>query len=140
MTPPSSTESLFLGGAGVRGLQIQDRFIKFTAIGVYLAEEAIPSLSPKWKSKTPEELNNDVDFFMDIVTENCVEYLKAKDMYTDAEAKAVERFIEIFKNEMFPPASSILLTLSPTGSLTVGFSKDTFISTDVGGTATIGGL
>ncbi|MCL7046833.1 hypothetical protein MKW94_011914 [Papaver nudicaule] len=48
-------------------------------------------------------------------------------MYTDAEAKAVERFIEIFKNEMFPPASSILFTLSPTGSLTVGFSKDTSI-------------
>ncbi|KAI3942167.1 hypothetical protein MKW98_003766 [Papaver atlanticum] len=152
MTPPSSTESLFLGGAGVRGLQIQDRFIKFTAIGVYLAEEAIPSLSPKWKSKTPEELTDDVEFFMDIVTgpfekfvkitmilpltgdqyaekvtENCIEYLKSKDMYTDAEAKAVERFIEIFKNEMFPPASSILFTLSPTGSLTVGFSKDTSI-------------
>lgn len=54
----------------MRGLQIQDRFIKFTAIGVYLAEEAIPSLSPKWKSKSPEELNDDVEFFMDIVTGN----------------------------------------------------------------------
>ncbi|OVA03565.1 Chalcone isomerase [Macleaya cordata] len=148
--PPGSTNTLFLGGAGVRGLQIQDKFIKFTAIGVYLGEESIPSLaSNKWNSKTADELKDDLDFFMDIVTgpfekftritmilpltgnqyaekvmENCVAYLKAKDTYTEAEAKAVEKFIEIFKDQTFPPASSILFTLSTLGNLTIGFSKD----------------
>ncbi|KAK9283637.1 hypothetical protein L1049_011887 [Liquidambar formosana] len=58
------------------------------------------------------------------VTENCVAYWKAVGTYTDAEAKAVEKFIEVFKEEIFPPGSSILFTQSPLGSLTIGFSKD----------------
>ncbi|GAV77263.1 Chalcone domain-containing protein [Cephalotus follicularis] len=147
--PPGSTKTLFLGGAGERGLEIQGKFIKFTAIGVYLEGDAVASLAVKWKGKSKEELTDSVEFFRDIVTgpfekftqvttilpltgqqysekvsENCVAFWKSVGIYTDAEAKAIEKFIEVFKEETFPPGSSILFTQSPNGALTIAFSKD----------------
>ncbi|PSR93061.1 Chalcone--flavonone isomerase [Actinidia chinensis var. chinensis] len=147
--PPGTAKPFFLGGAGERGLEIEGRFIKFTAIGVYLEESAVPSLAVKWKGKSAEELTESVEFFRDIVsgpfekftqvtmilpltgkqysekvTENCVAFWKAVGIHTDAEAKAVEKFIEVFKDETFPPGASILFTQSPLGSLTISFSKD----------------
>jgi chalcone isomerase len=147
--PPGTTNSFFLGGAGERGLEIEGKFIKFTAIGVYLEVSAVESLAVKWKGKSAEELTESVEFFRDIVSgpfekftqvtmilpltgkqysekvaENCVAYWKAVGTYTDAEAKAVEKFLEVFKDETFPPGASILFTQSPLGLLTIGFSKD----------------
>ncbi|VVB05735.1 unnamed protein product [Arabis nemorensis] len=146
---PASSNPLFLGGAGVRGLDIHGKFIVFTVIGVYLDANAVPSLSVKWKGKTAEELTESVPFFREIVTggfekfirvtmklpltgqqysekvtENCVAIWKSLGIYTECEAKAVERFLEVFKDQNFPPGSSILLALSPNGSLTIAFSKD----------------
>ncbi|KAK9741451.1 hypothetical protein RND81_03G107000 [Saponaria officinalis] len=146
--PPGSDKSFFLGGAGVRGMEIGGKFIKFTAIGVYLEESALPALAPKWKGKSVSELTESVEFFRDIVTgpfekftqvtmilpltgqqyadkvtENCVKFWKTIGIYTDEEAKAVDKFIEVFKDENFPPGHSILFTQSPSGSLTVAFSK-----------------
>ncbi|TXG49650.1 hypothetical protein EZV62_025525 [Acer yangbiense] len=66
--PPASTKTFFLGGAGVRGLEIEGKFKKFTAIGVYLEDTAVPFLAGKWKGKSVEELTDSVDFFRDIVT------------------------------------------------------------------------
>lgn len=54
--------------AGVRGLEIQGKFVKFTAIGVYLEDNAVPSLAVKWRGKSAEELTESVEFFRDIVT------------------------------------------------------------------------
>ncbi|KAM7499220.1 hypothetical protein LguiA_023634 [Lonicera macranthoides] len=146
--PPGTANYMFLGGAGVRGLEIQGKFIKFTAIGVYLEEKAVASLADKWKGKTAEELADSVEFFADIVTgpfekftqvtmilpltgqqysekvaENCVAHWKALGIYTEAEEKAIEKFVEVFKDETFPPGASILFTQSPLGSLTISFSK-----------------
>nr|WIL10285.1 chalcone synthase [Grona styracifolia] len=146
---PSSGNSFFLGGAGVRGLQIQDNFVKFTAIGIYLQDNAVPSLAVKWHGKSAPELTESVEFFRDIVTgpfekfmqvtmilpltgqqysekvsENCVAIWKSLGIYTDAEAAAIEKFVSVFKDETFPPGSSILFTVSPNGSLTISFSKD----------------
>lgn len=56
--------------AGVRGLEIQGNFVKFTAIGVYLEEKAVPLLAVKWKGKTAQELTESVEFFREIVTGN----------------------------------------------------------------------
>lgn len=56
--------------AGVRGLEIQGKFVKFTAIGVYLEDNAVPSLAIKWRGKSAEELTESVEFFRDIVTGN----------------------------------------------------------------------
>lgn len=53
------------------------------------------------------------------VTENCVAYWKSVGTYTDAEARAVEKFLEVFKEETFPPGASILFTQLPNGSLAV---------------------
>nr|AIT52345.1 chalcone-flavonone isomerase 1 [Daucus carota]AYN53488.1 putative chalcone-flavonone isomerase [Daucus carota subsp. sativus] len=153
--PPATCHTLFLAGAGVRGLEIQGKFIKFTAIGVYLEDSAIPSLALKWKGKTADELMKSVGFFNDIVTgpfdkftrvttilpltgkqysekvaENCVAHWKAIGSYTDEEAKAIDKFLEVFKDEEFPPGSSILFTQLPAGSLTIGFSKETSIPKD----------
>ncbi|XP_068637701.1 chalcone--flavanone isomerase [Aristolochia californica] len=150
--PPGSSSTLFLGGAGVRGLEIQGKLVKFTAIGIYLGGEALTHLVRRWKGKTADDLNSSVDFFRDIVTgpfekfmrvtmilpltgqqysekvtENCVAYWKAAGIYTEAEAMAVEKFKQVFKDENFPPNSSILFTLSPLGSLTIAFSKDSTV-------------
>ncbi|KAJ0983944.1 hypothetical protein J5N97_002300 [Dioscorea zingiberensis] len=149
---PGSSESLLLGGAGVRGMQIGDKFIKFTAIGVYLGKGAVASLAGKWKGKSEEELSNSVDFFRDIitgpfekltqvtmilpltgqqysekVTENCISAWKAAGVYTEAEAKATDNFKEIFNPETFPHAASIIFNHSPSGSLSIAFSKDSSI-------------
>lgn len=56
---------------GNRGLEIEGKFVKFTAIGVYLEESAIPFLADKWKGKSSEELEHSVEFFRDIVTGIC---------------------------------------------------------------------
>ncbi|CAK7325592.1 unnamed protein product [Dovyalis caffra] len=147
--PPASNNTLFLGGAGVRGLEIEGKFIKVTAIGVYLEDNTVQSLAVKWKGKSAKELSNSVEFFRDIVTgpfekfmrvtmilplkglqysekvaENCVGIWKSLGIYTDAEAKAIEKFQEVFKEETFPPGSSILFTQSANGSLAISFSKD----------------
>ena len=53
------------------------------------------------------------------VAENCVAHWKAIGSYTDEEAKAIDKFLEVFKDEEFPPGSSILFTQLPAGSLTV---------------------
>ncbi|KAK4407043.1 Chalcone--flavonone isomerase [Sesamum angolense] len=133
--------TFFLGGAGVRGLEIEGKFVKFTAIGVYLEGSAISSLATNWKGKSAEELADSVDFFGDIVAgdndtaidgqqysekvvENCVAYWKAVGKYTDAESEATKKFLQVFRNETFPPGASILFTQSPLGSLTISFSKD----------------
>jgi len=70
VTPPSSAAPFFLAGAGVRGLQIQDNFVKFTAIGIYLQSDAVPLLSVKWNANSAPELTDSVEFFRDIVTGN----------------------------------------------------------------------
>ncbi|XXG54903.1 hypothetical protein AAC387_Pa03g2671 [Persea americana] len=156
--PLGSSKTFFLGGAGARGLEIQGKFVKFTAIGVYLEEQAVPVLSLKWKGKTGQELTDAVDFFRDVVTgpfekfmqvtmilpltgqqysekvtENCVAYWKAVGLYTEAEAIAVEKFKQVFKEETFPPGSTIFFTLNPSGSLTIGFSKDSSIPEQAAG-------
>nr|AMW91737.1 chalcone isomerase [Scutellaria baicalensis] len=147
--PPGSSNTLFLGGAGVRGMEIQGNFVKFTAIGVYLEDSAVPSLAVNWKGKTAEELTESDDFFREIVSgpfekftkvtmilpltgkqysekvaENCVAYWKAVGKYTDAESEAIDKFLQVFKDETFAPGASILFTQSPAGSLTISFSKD----------------
>lgn len=45
--------------------------------------------------------------------------LKAKGIYTDADSKTFDHYTEVFKDESFPPGSSILFTTLPAGSLMV---------------------
>nr|UVH27312.1 chalcone isomerase [Paris polyphylla var. yunnanensis] len=149
VTPPGSAKSLILAGAGERGLEIEGKFIAFTAIGVYFEEEAIRSLSHKWKGMSADELTGSLEFYRDVVTgpfekftrvtmilpltgeqysekvvENCVAHWKSAGIFTEAEDTAVAEFKRIFKAEKFPHGSSILFTHSASGSLTIGFSKD----------------
>lgn len=49
-------------------MEIEGKFIKFTAIGVYLQVSAVESLAVKWKGKSAEELTESVEFFRDIVS------------------------------------------------------------------------
>jgi chalcone isomerase len=153
--PPGTTSYLFLGGAGARGMEIDGKFVKFTAIGVYLEENAVAALAGKWKGKTADELADSVDFFADIaagpfekftqvimikpltgqqytekVSENCVAIWKKLGIYTEAEEKAIQKFKEVFEPEKFPPGASILFTHSPSGSLTISFSKSCCLPED----------
>nr|ASK51799.1 putative chalcone isomerase [Muscari armeniacum] len=149
LTPPGSSKTHFLAGAGARGLEIGGRFVVFTAIGVYLEESAVPAIAARWKGKAADELAGSADFFKDVysgafekftrvsmvlpltgqqysekVAENCVAQWTAAGIYTDAESAAIEKFKDVFRSESFAPGSSILFTQSPTGLLTVAFSKD----------------
>ncbi|GMN51235.1 hypothetical protein TIFTF001_020389 [Ficus carica] len=149
VTPPGSAKTLFLGGAGVRGMEIQGKFVKFTAIGVYLESNAVTWLAGKWKGKSADELTDSVQFFRDIVTgpfekftrismilpltgkvysekvaENCEAIWKSLGIYTETEEKALEKFLQIFKDQNLLPGSSVLFTQSPSGSLMISFSKD----------------
>nr|ATY39974.1 Chalcone isomerase [Astragalus membranaceus] len=149
VSPPGSTKSYFLGGAGVRGLDINGQFITFTGIGVYLEENAIASLAPKWKGKTPAELIQSLDFYRDIikgpfeklvrgsklkkldgneyvrkVSENCASFIKSEGIHSEAEEKAIEEFREAFKDRVFPPGSTVFYRQSPAGELGLSFSKD----------------
>nr|UXO98041.1 Chalcone Isomerase [Neustanthus phaseoloides] len=149
VTPPGSTKSYFLGGAGVRGLTIEGEFVKFTGLGVFLEDKAVPSLTAKWKGKSADELLNSLDFYRDIikgpfeklirgsklrtltgpeyvkkVSENCVAHMKSVGTYGDAEEKAIEEFRYAFKDQIFPPGSTVFYKQSPTGTLGVSFSKD----------------
>ncbi|GMJ11932.1 TRANSPARENT TESTA 5, CHALCONE FLAVANONE ISOMERASE, chalcone isomerase [Hibiscus trionum] len=153
--PPGSAKTLFLGGAGARGVDMHGNFIKITAIGVYLEDNAVGCLAAKWKGKTTAELAESVEFFRDvctgdfekfiqvttimpltgeqyseIVSQNCAAIWKSLGIYTDAEAKAIEKFQAAFKYETFLPGSSILFTISPRGSLTIGFTKDNSVPED----------
>ncbi|XP_050208796.1 chalcone--flavanone isomerase [Mercurialis annua] len=147
--PPASDKTLFLAGAGDRCLEINGKLIKFTSIGVYVEEDALPLLAVKWKGKNSEELMDSVEFFREIVTgpfvkfikvtmilpltgqqysekvsENCVAIWKSLGIYSDAEAKAIDKFLQVFKDKNFPPGSSILFTQLPNGSIAISFSKD----------------
>jgi len=53
------------------------------------------------------------------VVENCEEIMKASGKYTRSEAKAIDQFLMVFKNQDFPPGSSIIFAICPKGSLTV---------------------
>lgn len=53
------------------------------------------------------------------VAENCISFWKEAGVYTEAEAKAVEKFKEIFHHETFPHAASIIFNHSLSGSVSV---------------------
>ncbi|XP_050210885.1 chalcone--flavanone isomerase-like [Mercurialis annua] len=147
--PPASSQTLFLSGAGVRGLDINGTFVKFTAIGVYMENKGIPILAANWKGKNAEELNNSDQFFTDMVTgdfekftkvtmilpltgpqysekvaENCVNIWKSRGVYNAVQAKAIDDFLNVFKPQTFPPSASILFSQFPRGAVAIAFSKD----------------
>ncbi|KAL8251726.1 hypothetical protein R6Q59_035419 [Mikania micrantha] len=62
--------------------------------------------------------------FSEKVSEYCVGIWKAQGTYTDEDAKAIDKFIEAYKDQNFLPGSSIHHTISPAGSLMISFSKD----------------
>ncbi|KAJ1400215.1 Chalcone isomerase [Sesbania bispinosa] len=152
VTPPGSTKSYFLGGAGARGITIDGEFVKFTGIGVYLEEKAVSSLAAKWNGKSAAQLLDSLDFYRDIiqgpfeklirgskirtldgpeyvrkVSENCVAHMKSVGTYSDAEEKAIQEFRQAFKDQHFPPGSTVFYKQSPTGTLGLYFSKDATI-------------
>nr|5WL7_A Chain A, Engineered Chalcone Isomerase ancCHI* [unidentified] len=149
ITPPGSSKSLTLLGAGVRGIQIEGVEIKVTAIGIYAEPEVIASHLQKWKGKSASELVEDDGFFKDLVQapveklarvtmlkpltgaqysgkvgENTKDALKALGKYSEAEEEALEEFREFFKTKSFPPGSTIFFHLSSPSTLQISFSTD----------------
>ncbi|KAB2622130.1 chalcone isomerase [Pyrus ussuriensis x Pyrus communis] len=97
--PPGSSNTLFLGGAGVRGLEIQGNFVKITAIGVYLEDNAVPQLAVKWKGKTAEELTESVEFFRDIVTSPFEKFIQVTTILPLTGQQYAEKVSEIKRAE-----------------------------------------
>ncbi|GMN68932.1 hypothetical protein TIFTF001_037985 [Ficus carica] len=134
------------GISAIGGLVEDGIFVKYSVIGVYLAESSLPWLAVKWKGKTAKEL---VDFlkeyrqfekfyrvtlvypltgskFVEKVEANSIAIMKSAGVYGDAEMRATENFVELFQKENLPPKTgfSIIYTQSPAGSLPVRFSND----------------
>ncbi|KAI7751008.1 hypothetical protein M8C21_002396, partial [Ambrosia artemisiifolia] len=65
--------------------------------------------------------------FSQKVAENSVAFWKTNGTYTNADDKIINKFLEVFKGQKLPPGSSILLTVSPVGSLMISLSKDGII-------------
>ncbi|GMN68931.1 hypothetical protein TIFTF001_037987 [Ficus carica] len=57
--------------------------------------------------------------YSDKVLENFVTIWKSFGIYTEAEEKVIEMFLQVFKDKNFPPGSSVLFTQSSSGSLTI---------------------
>ncbi|XP_074286719.1 chalcone--flavanone isomerase-like isoform X2 [Silene latifolia] len=142
---------------GERGRSdIEGRYVKYTAIGIYLEEDAaIQALTPKWKGKSATELANSVEFFRDLITgpfekftqvtmiqpltgeqysvnmaKIFVQRWESLGIYTDQESKAIQIYLQAFADKKFSPAQSILFTQSPTGKFTIAFSEHSSIPKD----------
>nr|GEX41627.1 chalcone isomerase [Tanacetum cinerariifolium]GEX45793.1 chalcone isomerase [Tanacetum cinerariifolium] len=151
--PPGATNTLFLVGAGERYLEMHGNMVKVTATGLYLEEKAIESLAVKWKGKTDVELMDSDEFYNDIynglfeklihvnplvpltgkffsetTSSKMVEIWKEDGTYTDLDAKTVDKYLEVFRDEtLMPGGGSVLLTFLPDGSVPLGISKDGII-------------
>nr|QDF63011.1 chalcone isomerase [Asplenium loriceum] len=140
---PGSSKALVLGGAGDRGLEIHGKFIKFTAIGIYVEDAVIPYLSPKLGGKSVEELCEKELLFEEVLSapfeklvrvvfllplsgpqysEKVLERIGVQALYTDVKDEHKQQFLEIFKAQNFPPRSSLVLSFTETG-LKVAFPK-----------------
>nr|QDF63021.1 chalcone isomerase [Stenochlaena palustris] len=138
-----SSKMLVLGGAGDRGLEINGRFIKFTAIGIYIEDGIIPYLSPKLSGKSVEELCHKELLFEEVLSapfeklvrvvfllpltgpqysEKVLERIGVQGIYKDLREEHKQQFLEIFKAETFPPRSSLVFSFTEEG-LKVGFPK-----------------
>lgn len=145
---PTSSKELILAGAGVRGMMIEGKFVKFTTHGLYIEEAIVAHLLLKWKHKTAEELGNTLEFYMDLVTcpyeklvrivfilpltgiefcrkvsEMCRIACENAGSYSEAEAKAIEQLKDVFKDKNFLPGYCTLFSISSAG-LGIAFSKD----------------
>ncbi|KAF2530762.1 hypothetical protein F2Q70_00033527 [Brassica cretica] len=110
---PASSNPLFLGGAGVRGIDVLgDKFVIITFFGVYLGPVAVPLLSVKWKGKTTVELMESVPFFREVVTGD----------YTSI--KAASRTTRIHRSIEGATAASILQQFSAAIVYSHRFQKD----------------
>nr|5WKR_A Chain A, Engineered Chalcone Isomerase ancCC [unidentified]5WKR_B Chain B, Engineered Chalcone Isomerase ancCC [unidentified] len=149
ITPPGSSKSLTLLGAGVRGMEIETIQIKVTAIGVYAEPEVIASHLQKWKGKSASELVEDDGFFKDLVQapveklvkitiikgikgsqyggaleESIRDRLAALDKYSEAEEEALEEFREFFQTKSLPKGSVIFFHWPSPSTLQISVSTD----------------
>eukprot|EP00252_Welwitschia_mirabilis_P017005 TRINITY_DN3780_c0_g1_i3.p1 TRINITY_DN3780_c0_g1~~TRINITY_DN3780_c0_g1_i3.p1 ORF type:complete len:210 (-),score=31.86 TRINITY_DN3780_c0_g1_i3:292-921(-) len=149
VTSPGATQDLILAGAGVRGLTIEGNFIPVTTIGVYMHREIVSNqLMPKWKGKSAEELNEDENFILEIITssfpkmaqvsllrslpgpafcakvaDNCRSVLEKAGRLGESETKAIQEFTEAFVGENLPAKGSVVFVVSPSG-LGIAISRE----------------
>lgn len=138
-----SSKELVLGGAGDRGLEVNGKVIKFTAIGIYVEDAIVPYLSPKLSGRSVEELCDKELLYEEVLSapfeklvrvvfllpltgpqysEKVLERIGVQAMYTDVKDEHKQKFLEIFKAESFPPRSSLVFSFTE-GGLKVAFPK-----------------
>ncbi|KAI7751012.1 hypothetical protein M8C21_002400, partial [Ambrosia artemisiifolia] len=117
--PPGATNTLFLGGAGVRCVEIESKFVKVTVIGVYLEDKAIPSLAVKWKGKSAEELKGSLEFYRDITNgsfEKCLQVTTILSLTGEQfSQKLAENSISFSKDGIIPEAANVVLEIEKLG-------------------------
>jgi chalcone isomerase len=152
LNPPRSRKPLFLGGAGIRGYDVNGKFKIFTVSGVYLESEAVNFLAKRWRGKSVEELSSSNQFFDDIITgpfdrasqitlvapldgkefarlvvKSCTEILKKNGLYSQKEEKECEELKKFFEPINLPPGSTVFFTYCTSGHLMVTVSDDTSV-------------
>ncbi|KAJ7546536.1 hypothetical protein O6H91_08G043300 [Diphasiastrum complanatum] len=156
---PRSASELILAGAGFRGVQIAPGVIlKVTSIAIYIEKELLNQLANRWSGENSPALLENEEFFLEIVSakfekcakvallkpltgiqysEKVLEHTKAElGKRGDAEDKAIQEFLDAFKQETFFPGSAILLFVSPAG-LTIAFSHESDTNPEIRAAATI---
>lgn len=61
-----------VAAAGLRDGERDGKYMKFSVVGIYLEESAVPYLAARWKGKTAEELEKSEEFLNDLVHGKCM--------------------------------------------------------------------
>ncbi|ERN12202.1 hypothetical protein AMTRI_Chr08g164050 [Amborella trichopoda] len=149
LSSSSSKKDLALCGAGVRGVEKEGVFVKFTCTALYMEEAAVYDLEPKWKGKSAEELLASLNFFMDIincpfekmshvamistldgkefsgkVVEKCKAIMEGSGTFSPQQSPlALHKFMEAFKGKMLTYGSAIFFTYLEAG-LSIAIAED----------------
>ncbi|MCL7024078.1 hypothetical protein MKW94_005254 [Papaver nudicaule] len=149
VTPPGSTQMLFLAGSGVKEEFGDSKSMKYSSCAIYLQPTCIAYLAKTWAEKKVVDIAQSLNFFMDIatgpfekycritmlesakgedyaamITKNCEEMLKNSNKYTETAKAALTKFTEAFNGRTLASGSSIHVTVSTSNSVTLAFTED----------------
>ncbi|XP_026427758.1 chalcone--flavonone isomerase 2-like [Papaver somniferum] len=149
VTPPGSTQILFLAGSGVKEEFGDSKSMKYSSCAIYLQPTCILYLAKAWAQKSVVDITQSLNFFMDIatgpfekycritmletakgedyaamITKNCEEMLTNSKRYSETAKAALTKFSEAFNGRTLASGSSIHVTVSTSNSVTLAFTED----------------
>ncbi|KAI3938004.1 hypothetical protein MKX01_027931 [Papaver californicum] len=149
VTPPGSTQMLFLAGSGVKEELGNSKSMQYSSCAIYLQPTCIPYLAKTWAEKSVVDVAQSLNFFMDIasgpfekyckitmlettkgedyaalITKNCEEMLTNSKRYSETVKAALTKFSEAFNGRTLASGSCIHVTISTSNSVTLAITED----------------